>query len=98
MSLFPKILPEAEQEITAYSDYLADRDPAVAERFADAMDTTIKMLLDNPNLGERLRVDLTGELRYRTILDFKNYLIYFKRVEIGRFQKSVKSVDILCLQ
>ena len=81
MSLIPKILPEADQEITAYSDYLADRNPAVADRFADAVDATIEMLLDNPNLGERLHTDLLGQIRYRTIIDFKNYLIFYRRVD-----------------
>ena len=81
MSLIRDVLYEAEQDIMAYGDYLAERDPAVALRFADAVDATIEMLLDNPNLGERLRVDLTGELRYRTILNFKNYLIFYRRVD-----------------
>ena len=81
MSLIRDVLYEAEQDIMAYGDYLAQRNPAVALRFADAVDATIEMLLRNPELGERLHADLTGEIRYRTVLDFKNYLIFYRRVD-----------------
>jgi plasmid stabilization system protein ParE len=50
-------------------------------RFADAVDVTIQMLCRNPNLGERFRADLTEEIRYRTISGFKNYLIFYRRVD-----------------
>jgi toxin ParE1/3/4 len=81
MSLIPDVRPEADLDIDSYIDYLAERDPLVADRFADAVDATVKMLCHNPNLGERLHADLLGEIRYRTILDFKNYLIFYRRVD-----------------
>ena len=81
MSLIRDVLYEAEQDIMAYGDYLAERDPAVALRFADAVDATIEMLCRNPNLGERLHTDLLGQIRYRTVIDFKNYLIFYRRVD-----------------
>ena len=81
MSLIRDVLYEAEQDIMAYGDYLAERNPAVALRFADAVDATIEMLCRNPNLGERLHADLLGEIRYRTVIDFRNYLIFYRRVD-----------------
>ena len=81
MSLILDFHPEARQDIVSCGNYLAERDPAVAERFADAVDATIEMLLGNPNLGGRLCADLTGEIRYRTVLEFKNYLIFYRRVD-----------------
>jgi len=81
MSLTFDILPEARQDIVSCGDYLAERDLSVAYRFADSVDATIEMLCHNPNLGERLRADPTGQIRYRTISGFKNYLIFYRRVD-----------------
>ena len=81
MNLTPRTLPEAKQDIESYGDYIAERNPSAALRFTDAVDATVKMLLRNPELGERLHADLTGEIRYRTVLDFKNYLIFYRRVD-----------------
>ena len=81
MSLILDILPEAREDIGAYGDYLAERDIYAAWRFADAVDATIQMLLRNPELGERLHCDPSGQIRYRTVLEFKNYLIFYRRVD-----------------
>jgi len=81
MGLSFDILPEAKQDIVTYGDYLAERDLSVAYRFADAVDATIEMLCRSPELGERLRADPTGQIRYRTISGFRNYLIFYRRVE-----------------
>jgi len=81
MSLTFDILPEARRDIVSYGDYLAERDISVAWRFADAVDATIEMLCNNPELGERLHADPTGQIRYRTISGFRNYLIFYRRVD-----------------
>jgi toxin ParE1/3/4 len=81
MSLTFDILPEAKDDIVSCGDYLAERNLSAALRFADAVNETIEMLCRSPNLGERLRADLTGEIRYRTISGFKNYLIFYRRVD-----------------
>ena len=75
------ILPAAKQDIVSYGDYLAERDISVAWRFADAVDAMIEMLCRNPELGERLHADPTGQIRYRTISGFTNYLIFYRRVD-----------------
>ena len=51
----------------------------MAWRFADAVDAMIEMLCQNPELGERLHADPTGQIRYRTISGFKNYLIFYRQ-------------------
>ena len=81
MTLAFDILPQAEQDIVLYGDYLAERSLSAAERFADAVDATIQMLLQNPEMGELLRSDLTGQIRRRTVLGFGNYLIFYRRVD-----------------
>ena len=81
MNLIPRTLPEARLDIASYGDYLAERDPAVALRFADAVDATVEMLCRSPNLGERLHTDLLGQIRYRTVIDFKNYLVFYRQVD-----------------
>jgi len=81
MTLILDVLPAAVQDIEACGNYLAERNLSASDRFADAVDATIQMLLHNPNLGERLHADLTGQTRYRTISGFKNYLIFYRQVD-----------------
>jgi plasmid stabilization system protein ParE len=42
MTLAFDILPQAEQDIVSYGDYLAERSLSAAERFADAVDARSK--------------------------------------------------------
>jgi plasmid stabilization system protein ParE len=81
MTLSSLTLPEADQDVEDIGSYLWERNPSAAWRFADAVDETIEMLCRSPNLGERLSADLTGEIRYRTISGFRNYLIFYRRVD-----------------
>ena len=81
MNLIRNVLPEAEEDIESHGDYIFERNPSAALRFADAVNETIKMLLRNPNLGERLSTDSSGQIRFRTISGFKNYLIFYRRVD-----------------
>ena len=78
LSLF--ILPEAEQDVENIGSYLGERNASAARRFALAVGQTAEMLCNNPELGERLHADTTGQIRYRTISGFKNYLIFYHRV------------------
>ena len=81
MSLTFRFLLEAEQDFISHGEYLFERNPAAAWRFADAVNETVEMLCNNPELGERLRADVTGQIRYRTISGFKNYLVFYRRVD-----------------
>ena len=81
MNLFPDILPEADQDIESHTDYLFERNPSAALRFYDAVDETVEMLCRSPELGERFSADSSGQIRFRTISGFKNYLIFYRRVD-----------------
>ena len=81
MTLIHDVLAEAEDDIGSHVDYLFDRNPSVAQRFSDAVDETIQMLCRSPELGERFSADLTGQIRFRTISGFRNYLIIYRRVD-----------------
>ena len=77
LSLF--ISPEAHQNVISIARYLEERNVSAARRFARAVGQTGEMLLQNPELGERLRYDPTGQIRYRTVSGFKNYLMFYRR-------------------
>ena len=81
MTLSQYISSDARQDIKDVGKYLEERNPTAARRFVQAIDATIEMLCHNPNLGERLRSDPTGQIRYRTISGFRNYLIFYRRVD-----------------
>ena len=71
MNLVHDTLPEARQDIVSCGEYLFERNPSAALKFADAVDETIEMLCRNPNLGEQ----------FRAISGFKNYLIFYRQVD-----------------
>ena len=79
LSLF--ITSDARQDTKEIGRYLEDRNPSAARRFARAVGETTEMLQRNPNLGERFRADSSGQIRFRTISGFKNYLIFYRRVD-----------------
>ena len=81
MTLSVYVTPEAKRNTDDITLYLAERNESVAWRFADAVDAMIEMLCQNPELGERLHADATGQIRYRTISGFTNYLIFYRRVD-----------------
>ena len=79
LSLF--ITSDARQDTKDIGRYLEERNPSAARRFARAVGETIQMLCRSPNLGERFRADLTGQIRFRTISGFSNYLIFYRQVD-----------------
>ena len=79
LSLF--ITPEANQNVKSIARYLEERNVSAARRFTRAIEKTGNLLLQDPELGERLRSDLTGQIRYRTVSGFRNYLIFYRRVD-----------------
>ena len=81
MNLVEDILPEAEQDLVSHAEYLLEQNPSVTRRFAIAVNETIQMLCRSPDLGERFSADLTGQIRFRTISGFRNYLIFYRRVD-----------------
>ena len=81
MTLSVYVTPEAKWNADDITLYLAERNEVAAWRFADAVDAMIEMLCRNPELGERLHADPTGQIRYRTISGFTNYLIFYRQVD-----------------
>ena len=79
LSLF--ITSDARQDTKDIGRYLEERNPLAARRFARAVGKTTEMLQRSPELGERLSTDLTGQIRFRTISGFKNYLIFYRQVD-----------------
>jgi len=79
LSLF--ITPEAQQDVDGIAECLEERNAPAARRFLRAVGKTVEMLLHNPDLGEWLHCDPSKQIRYRTVLDFRNYLIFYRRVD-----------------
>jgi len=99
MTLSPYTTPEARQDVDEIGYYLGERNFSAARRFARSVNATIQMLLRSPELGERWQFDPTGQMRYRTVIDFKNYLIFYRRVddvlEIVRILHGARDYDKL---
>ena len=81
MTLTVWYAPAARQDIYECTEYLENRDIAVADRFRECIQQTVELLCGNPELGERFRRDLTGTIRKRGVLKFANYLIFYRREE-----------------
>lgn len=81
MTLTPRYTPLALRDVNEYSEYFEARSDSVADRFQNAVRQTVRMLCENPELGERFRFDPTGQIRFRTVSGFTNYLIFYRRVD-----------------
>ena len=81
MSLVSNFSENAEWDIADIVSYFDERSDGVSERFHQAVGETVEMLCRSPNLGERFRADLTGQIRFRTISGFSNYLIFYRQVD-----------------
>jgi toxin ParE1/3/4 len=79
MTLTAWYAPAVQQDIYECAEYFESRDSSAADRFREAIQKTVAMLCGNPELGERFRNDLTGTIRRRGILNFTNYLIFYRR-------------------
>ncbi len=77
MVLIAKRLPEATWDILEISDYFDDRSETAGCRFRQSLEKTIQMLCKNPEFGEVLRYDKSKTIRYRTMIDFSNYVIFY---------------------
>ena len=75
------ITPAARLDVKQIAEYLEERNISATRRFVQAVAKTSEMLLHDPDLGERLRSDPTGLIRYRTVLEFRNYLIFYRRTD-----------------
>jgi toxin ParE1/3/4 len=81
MSLRSDFSEVATWDMAEIASYFDERSDSVSERFYRAVDETVEMLCRNPEMGERLRVDPSGQIRVRTVSCFKNYLIFYRRTD-----------------
>lgn len=79
LSLF--ITPAARLDVKRLAEYLEERNTTAARRFVQAVAKSAEMLLHDPELVERLRSDPSGRIRYRTVLEFRNHLIFYRRTD-----------------
>jgi toxin ParE1/3/4 len=69
-----------EQDLPDIYSFIADRDPAAAERVLDAMERTFRQLARHPDCGARYPTrnrKLQG-LRMFPLSDFPNYLVFYR--------------------
>jgi toxin ParE1/3/4 len=81
MTLSKFITSDARQDAKDILRYLEKQNVSAARRFAHAIRETIKMLCRSPELGEQFRGDPNGQIRVRTISGFRNYLIFYRRMD-----------------
>lgn len=70
---------QAEEDLIELWIYIAQDNPAAADRLLDAINERCLALADNPLMG-RLRPDIAPELRYFTV---GNYLILYRTLPDG---------------
>jgi toxin ParE1/3/4 len=75
-----RILPAADHDVDEVAAYFAKESIEQATRFYDAVSATYKMILEAPNrwpfyglTHPRLR-----ELRKRSVVGFRNYLVFYR--------------------
>jgi toxin ParE1/3/4 len=76
----PIVTPRAAVDLDEHADYIAERDPKAARRFQSAAKDAFQLLAEMPEVGsvfELPRRPVTG-LRYWTIRDFRNYVIFYR--------------------
>lgn len=77
--------PEVPDDLLEITQYLGERDPSVAIRFAQAVPDTLEDILRFPDVGSPRYFqdpDLAGIRSWR-VRGFKKYLIFYKPIEEG---------------
>ena len=75
----------AAADLDEHADHIAGHDPKTARRFLVAADQAFQLLAEMPELGsifELPRRPVTG-LRYWTIRDFRNYVVFYRPCTTG---------------
>ncbi len=71
--------PSAQRDIIECALFIAEDKPSAAERFLDAVETTVQLVAEHPRTG---RVQDFGNprlegLRCRPVKGFKNFLVFY---------------------
>jgi toxin ParE1/3/4 len=82
----------AELDAFGYFQYIHEHNPAVAQRFLEAIDGTVKKLAQQPLKGRlrKFRGQDLKNIRLWRVDDFENYLVFYRftrvRLEILRIK------------
>ena len=83
----PRVIlrPQVPGDLEAIIDYLADRNPAAATRFAESVHATLEDLSRMPGKGspKRFRGKRLAGIRSWFVAGFPNYLILYRPVDTG---------------
>ena len=71
--------PRADQDLEELWFFIAQDDPAVADRWLDTLEEKIRLLADNPLMGPA-RPDIARELRYHPV---GNHLLLYRVIQGG---------------
>ncbi|HEV3024067.1 MAG TPA: type II toxin-antitoxin system RelE/ParE family toxin [Pirellulales bacterium] len=75
-----RVRPQADADLDQQSDFIARQSPDSADRFCIAARETYQRLLETPELGSIVQVQLSGfhEIRVRSIPGFRNWLVFHR--------------------
>jgi toxin ParE1/3/4 len=73
------VQPQAKEDMLQIYAYIADSNLEAADRVAKAIDDTIDYLCENPMSGNKIEFDPENKMRSRTVLKFRNYIIFFRQ-------------------
>jgi len=71
--------PRADQDLEELWFFIAQDDPAAADRWIDTLEEKIQLLADNPLMGPS-RPDIARELRYHPV---GNHLLLYRVIQGG---------------
>jgi toxin ParE1/3/4 len=71
--------PRADQDLEELWFFIAQDDPAAADRWIDTLEEKIRLLVDNPLMGPA-RPDIARELRYHPV---GNHLLLYRVIQGG---------------
>ena len=95
------VTPRARQDIVEAALYIADDDPAAADRFLDAVEATLATLSHMPRIGAPREFDNPAltDLRLFPVSGFERYLVFYRPrqtgVEIIRVLHGHRDIDSL---
>lgn len=83
----PRVIlrPQVPTDLESILDFFAERNPAIADRFADILAATLEDLAAMPGKGspKNFRHRQLADIRSWTVPGFRNYLILYRPVDVG---------------
>jgi len=79
MTLTVCYAPVVRHDINECAEDLESQDIAEADRFLESIRQTTEVLCADPGLGGRFRSDQTETIRCYALLDFADYLLFYRQ-------------------